>query len=65
MSLSPDDWFTRFFVLESGRLHEEQVAEVGVILKICSGFLMKMRSEFEEQFKNIENMSSKRSYKRI
>ena len=59
MSLSPDDWFTRFFGTGIWPFARRAGGRSGSYFEDMFRVFDEMRSEFEEQFKNIENRAPK------
>ncbi|MGA9841687.1 MAG: archaeal heat shock protein Hsp20 [Nitrososphaeraceae archaeon] len=59
MSLSPDDWFTRFFSTGIWPFARRAGGRSGSYFEDMFRVFDEMRSEFEEQFKNIENRAPK------
>jgi HSP20 family protein len=59
MSLSPDDWFTRFFGTGIWPFARRAGGRSGSYFDDLFRGFDEMRSEFEQQFKNIENRAPK------
>ncbi len=59
MSVSPDDWFTRFFGTGTWPFARRAGGRSGSYFDDLFRGFDEMRSEFEDQFKNIENRAPK------